>query len=115
MRSRSGGHDASPRSGHPGLHAPIRAEQTKKRDAIAERHFQSNLSSQVGWYVIVDFCRIALDDVNVVLLQHSPNLLSFLRVHASNTNTTLDLTVTVLNNFELKRDAVQTENDFPAQ
>lgn len=60
-------------------------------------------------------CRIVLDDVNAILLQYTPNLLSILHIHASNTDTVLDFAVTVLNNFELKRDAIQTENDFPAQ
>ena len=60
-------------------------------------------------------CHITLDDVNTPLLQYAPNLLNIIHIHASNTDTTLDLAVTVLNNFELKRDTVQTENDLPAQ
>lgn len=60
-------------------------------------------------------CHTVLDDVNTVLLQYAPDLLNILRIHAGNTDTALDLAVNVFNNFELKRDTVQTENDFPAQ
>ena len=63
----------------------------------------------------VGFCRTTLDDVNAVLLQHAPDLLNILHIHAGNANTTLEPAVAVLNNFELKCDAVQTKNDFPAQ
>jgi len=89
-------------------------ERAGERDVVAERHFQSNLSRWTYWYV-AGLCHTVLDDVNTVLLQHAPNLLSFLRIHASNANTALDLAVTVLNNFELKRDALQPKNDFPTQ
>lgn len=96
MRSRDGGCDASPmketlrdsRSGRPNLYAPIQAEYP---------------------------CRTVLDDVNAILLQYTLNLLNILHIHASNTDTALDLTVTVLNDLKLKRDTVQTENDLPAQ
>lgn len=54
-------------------------------------------------------------NVNTVLLQCAPNLLNVPLIHASNTNATVNLSVTVLNNFELKTDTVQTKNDFPAQ
>lgn len=54
-------------------------------------------------------------NVNTTPLQCAPNLFNLLLIHATNTDTTIDLTVTVLHNFELKRDTVQTKNDFPAQ
>ena len=98
-----------------GAHAARVVEGPGERDAITKTHFRSNLSCQVGWYVIVGLCNIALDDVNVVLLQHLPDLLNIIHIHASNTNATLNLAVTVLNDLELKSDTVQTENDLPAQ
>lgn len=76
---------------------------------------QSNPSSWVSQYVIVDLCRTTLDDVNTVLFQHAADLLNIIHIHAGNADTTFDLAVTVLNNFKLKRDAVQTKNDLPAQ
>lgn len=60
-------------------------------------------------------CRTVSNDVNTVLLQHTPNLLDIIHIHAGNTNATVDIAVTVLNDLDLKRDTVQTENDFPAQ
>lgn len=60
-------------------------------------------------------CHIISDDVNVMLLQYAPNLLNILHIHAGNADTALDLAITVLNNFKLKRDTVRTENDLPAQ
>lgn len=60
-------------------------------------------------------CHIVLDDVNTFLLQHAPNRLNILLVHAGNTNAAIDIAVTVLNDLELKRDTVQTKDDFPAQ
>ena len=76
---------------------------------------QSNPSNQVGWRVVVSLCNTVSQNVNAALLQHATNLLNILHIHAGNADTNLDLAVTVLNNFELKRDAVQTENDLPAQ
>ena len=69
----------------------------------------------MGWYVAAVLYRTVSYEVNVVLLQHAPNLLNILHIHASNTNVALELTVTVLNDFELKRDTVQPKNDFPPQ
>lgn len=60
-------------------------------------------------------CHTISYDVNTVLLQHLPDLLNIIHIHASNTNATLNLAVTVLNNFKLKRDTVQAKDDLPAQ
>ena len=90
-------------------------ERARKRNTVAKTHFQSDLSSWVGWYVIVGPYRAVSYDVNTVLLQHTPNLLNIIHIHASNTNAALNLAVTVLNNLDLKRDTVQAENDLPAQ
>ena len=97
-----------------GAHTARVVERARKRDTVAETHFQSNLSRWTYWYV-TGLCRTVSHNVNTVLLQHAPNLLSLLRVYASNTNATVHPADMVLNNFELKRDAVQPENDFPAQ
>ena len=70
---------------------------------------------QIGRISMSSLCRTVLDDVNTILLQHTTNLLNIIHIHASNTDTTLELAVTILNNFDLKRDTVQTEDDFPAQ
>ena len=67
------------------------------------------------WVGVSLLCRAVLDDVDTVLFQHTPNLLNILHIHAGNTDTALDPTVTMLKNFDLKRDAVQTKNNFPAQ
>ena len=75
--------------GHPSSHVPIRAE----------RSTPSTVSH----------------NVNTALLQCAPNLFNLLLVHTTNANTTVNITLTVLKNFELKRDTVQTKNDFPAQ
>ncbi len=111
MQSRNGGRDASPteetlrtsKSGRPDSRLPIRAER-------------STLDS---WALPVEpersHCHTVSYEVNAVLFQYAPNLLNILHVHASNTNAALNFTVTVLNNFELKRDTVQPENDLPAQ
>lgn len=90
-------------------------ERTRERDAIAESHFRSNLSCWVGWYVAVSHCHAISHNVNTVLLQCAPNLLNLLLIHTTNANATVNLTITVLHNFKLKRDTVQTKNDFPAQ
>ena len=65
--------------------------------------------------VAVHLCHAVSDDVNATLLQHTPNLLNIIHIHTGNTDATVELAVTVLNNFDLKRDAVQTKNDLPAQ
>lgn len=90
-------------------------ERPGKWDTIAKTHFQSDLSNLVGWYVVITPCRTISYDVNVVLLQHLPDLLNIIHIHTGNTNAAVDIAVTVLNNFKLKRNAVQTKNDFPAQ
>lgn len=59
--------------------------------------------------------RTASHNINTALLQCAPNLFNLLLIHASNTNTTVDITITVLNNFELKRDTIQAKNYLPAQ
>lgn len=84
-------------------------------DAIAERHFQSNLSHRTHWYAAVSFRHAISHNVNTVLLQCAPNLFNLLLIHTTNTNATVNPTITVLHNFKLKRDTVQTKNDFPAQ
>lgn len=73
-----------------------------KRDTVTKRHFQSNLSSQVGWYVIAVLCYTVSHNINTVLLQHAPNLFNLLLIHTTNANATVDLAVSVLNNFELE-------------
>ena len=98
-----------------GAHATRVIERARKRDAIAESHFQSNLSSQVGWYVAVSHCCTVSHNVNTVLLQCAPDLFNLLLIHTTNANAAVNLTVTVLNNFELERDTVQAKNDFPTQ
>ena len=80
----------------------------------AENNFRSDLSHWTYWYV-ANLCRTVSHNVNTPLLQCAPNLLNLLLIHTTNTNATVDLAVTVLHNFELKRDAVQAKNDFPAQ
>lgn len=82
---------------------------------IAERHFQSNLSHWTHWYVAVSYCHAISHNVNTVLLQCAPNLFNLLLIHTTNANATVDLTITVLHDFELKCDTVQAKNDFPAQ
>lgn len=89
-------------------------ERARKRDTVAKTHFQSDLSNLVGRYV-VSLCRTVSHNVNTVLLQCAPNLFNLLLIHTTNTNATVNLAVTVLNNFELKRDTVQPENYLPAQ
>lgn len=154
MRSRDGGHDASPTEetggaahtyrseperstldGHTlppsrnetimtttkepvlGPHAARVVERAGERDTIAERHF--DLTFQIGWVGMLACCcypcRTVSHNVNTVLLQCAPNLFNLLLIHTSNADATVDITITVLNNFELKRDTVQAENDFPAQ
>lgn len=89
-------------------------KRARKRNAIAETHFRSDLSRWMGWYV-AGLCHTVSHNVNTMLLQRAPNLLNLLLIHTTNANATVNLTVTVLNNFELKRDTVQPENYFPAQ
>ena len=97
-----------------GAHAARVVERARERDAVTETHFKSDLSSWVGRYV-AGLYRTVLYDVNVVLFQYAPNFLSILRIHASNADAALDLAVTVLNDLNLERDAIQTKNDFSTQ
>lgn len=90
-------------------------EWAGERNTVAKTHFQSDLSNLVGWCVVVSHLHAISHNVNAALLQRAPNLLDLLLIHTTNANTTVNLTITVLNNFELKRDTVQTKNDLPAQ
>lgn len=99
----------------PGAHTARAVERTGKRNTVTKRHFQSNPSSRVGWYIVVSHCHTVSYEVNAFLLQYALNRLNILLILAGNTNVTLDLAVTVLNNFKLKRDTIQTENDVPAR
>lgn len=94
--------------------APV-AERARERDTIAETHFRSDISDWMGWYVTVSHRHAISHNVNTILLQRAPNLFNLLLIHTTNANATINLTVTVLNNFELKRDTVQTKNYLPAQ
>lgn len=98
-----------------GPHATRVVERARERNTVAKTHFQSDLSNLVGWCVAVSHLHAISHNVNAVLLQCAPNLLNLLLIHTTNTNTTVNLAVTVLHNFKLKRDALQTKNDFPAQ
>lgn len=98
-----------------GAHATRVVERAGERDAVAESHFQSNISHWTYWYAAVSHYHVISHNVNTVLLQYAPNLLNVLLIHAGNTNATVNPTVTVLHNFKLKRDAVQTKNDFPTR
>lgn len=89
-------------------------ERPGKWNTVAKTHFQSNLSCWTYWYV-AGLCRTVLYDVNTVLLQCAPNLLNLLLIYTTNANAAVNLTVTVLHNFKLKRDTIQAKNDFPAQ
>lgn len=81
---------------------------------VAESHFQSNLSHWTYWYVAGPCCTVS-HNLNTMFLQCAPNLFNLLLIHTTNANTTVNLTVTVLNDFELKRDTVQPKNYLPAQ
>lgn len=99
-----------------GPHATRVVEQAWERDVIAEHHFDLTFQvGWIGWHVIVSLCRTVSHNVNTLLLQCTPDLFNLLLIHATNANATVDLAVTVLNNFELKRDTVQPENYLPAQ
>ena len=88
------------------------SDEIVEGEVVANSHFRSDLSRWARWRVVG---HNVSHNVNTMLLQYAPNLLSTLRIHARNTNTTLNLAITVLNNFELKRDAIQPKNDLPAQ
>ena len=105
-------------AGHRRPYSPSRAVTDGEYDAspVEDTH-QASRSGRPNSHVPVrvSLCHVVSDDVNVVLLQHTPNLLNILHIHAGNADAALDLAVTVLNDFKLKRDAVQTKNDLPAQ
>ncbi len=111
---------AKPERNHCDYHEEVRAEaraarvveRTGKRDTVTEKHFRSNLSRRTSWRVVG---HAVLYEVNTFLLQYALNRLNILLILAGNANVTLDLAVTVLKNFELKRDTIQTENDVPAR
>ena len=69
----------------------------------------------VGWYVVIDPCRTVSYEINALLLQYTLNLLNIIYIRAGNADAAVDIAITVLNNFKLKRDTVQTEDDLPAQ
>lgn len=92
----------SKKSGHLNSHILIQSEQPT---LFPIQPFM------LSWYVVR---RTVLYDINTILLQHAPNLLNILHIHTGNTNTALDLAITVLNDLDLKQDTVQTENNFPA-
>lgn len=97
-----------------GAHAARVVERARKRDAVAESHFQLNLSRWTYWYV-ASLRRTVSHNVNTMLLQYSPNLLSLPLIHAGNANAVFNPAINVLNNFELKRDTLQAKNDLPTQ
>ena len=66
-------------------------------------------------HVVIDLCHTISYDVNALLLHYALNRLNILLILAGNTDVTLELAVIALKNLELKRDAVQTENDLPAR
>ena len=96
----------------PVAHTARAVKQTRKRDTVAERHFQSNPSHCTSWHVIGHTVSY---EINTLLLQYALNRLNILLILAGNADITLDLAVTVLKNFELKRDTIQTKNDMPAR
>ena len=98
----------------PGPYTARVIERPGKWNTVAKTHFQSNLSHRIYWYV-AGLCRTVSHNVNTVLLQCAPNLLNILLIHTTNANAAVNLTVTILHNFELKRDTAQTKNDLPAQ
>lgn len=100
----------------PGPHATRVVERPGKWNTVAKTHFQSDLSNRGGGMLLLASVTYTVSyEVNAILLQYAPNLLDILRINAGDTDITLDLTITVLNNFDLKRDTIQTKNDFPAQ
>ena len=74
----------------------------------------THTSGWTYWYV-TGLPHTISHNVNPPPLQYTPNLLNILHIYASNANAALNLAITVLNDFKLKRDTVQTENDLPAQ
>lgn len=71
-------------------------------DAARPRIQSQRLSSHLLTIGVSLLCSTALDDSNAILLKHGTNLLNIIHIHAGNTNTALNLAVTVLNDFELK-------------
>lgn len=82
-------------------HAARVVERARKRDTVAETHFQSDLSNLVGWYVVISPSHTISYEINAFLLQYALNRLNILHVNAGNANATVNLAVTVLNNFKL--------------
>lgn len=72
-------------------------------------------ATKAAEYVAVSHCHTISHNINTVLLQRALNLFNLLLIHTSNANAAVDITITVFNNFELKRDTVQTKNNLPAQ
>lgn len=103
------------RMGDGGAHSRILRPVRPRDEGCDASPIQSAPSSWVGWCVVVSLCHTVSQNVNVVLLQHATDLLNIIHIHAGNANAALNLTITVLNNFDLKRDAVQPEDDLPAQ
>ena len=113
--SRAGTRATTTRGPVLGAHAARVVERTRKRNTVTKTHFRSDLSHWADWYIVASPCHTVSYDVNAVLLQHTPNLLNILLIHAGNTNSTIDAADPVLNNFKLKRDAVHPKNYLPAQ
>lgn len=84
-------------------------------NTVAKPYFQSDLSNLVGWYVVISLYHTVSYEVNAFPFQYALNRLNILLILAGNTNATPDLAITVLKNFKLKRDTIQTENDVPAR
>ena len=100
-------------NGRPNPHALTQTERTGHQDAVTKTHFQSKPFKLSG--LIVNPCLTVSDNINTFLLQRTPNLLNILHFHTGNTDAAIDIAVTMLNDFELKRDAIQAKDDFPAQ
>lgn len=90
-----------------------RKKHSERRRAGAAAH--THQIKWVGISLLASVTYTVSHNINTVLLQYAPNLFNLLLIHASNTNATVDIAVTVLHDFELKRDTIQTENYLPAQ
>ena len=93
-------------------HTALVIERTGDRNTVAESHFQSNLSRCTSWRGVGHTVSY---EINAFLLQYALNRLNILLILTGNANVTLDLAVTVLKNFELKRNTIKTENDVSAR
>lgn len=121
------------RTAHPQqLHAPAEPERSRRvqaepaagpgRNRTASRQgpepaAAAEAAEQGNWayWYVAGLCLTVSHNVNTTPLQCAPNLFNLLLIHTTNANATVDLAVNVLNNFELKRDTIQTKNDFPTQ